>query len=32
VTDGAHFPGACHEGWRMPADCEVTMVEQIMEE
>jgi len=32
VTDGTHFPGACHEGWRMPEDCEVTVVEQIMEE
>ena len=32
VTDEAHFPGECHDGWRMPADCEVTMVEQIMEE
>lgn len=32
VTDHESFPGRCHDGWRMPADCEVAVVERIMEE
>lgn len=32
TTTADLFPGRCHEGWRMPSDCNETVVERIMEE
>lgn len=32
VTDESKFPGSCHVGWKIPEDCEETVIERIMVE
>ena len=32
MTDMNRWPNRCHEGWRMSADCDETIVQRIMEE
>ena len=32
VSENSLFPERCHEGWRMPADCDETVIERIIKE